>query len=138
MQSHQARRENTSPPTWWLDYSPGQALLLDDVLAEPLGRDGRRAAVGLHVVHRLFDLLVLAMVSSGIGMALLGDVFPAVFGVSKNLPTDFASLPLHTLHRSVGITLFVLLALHVGGALYHQIVLRDGLLGRMGLSFARR
>ena len=89
-------------------------------------------------VHRVFDLLVLAMVSSGIGMAVLGGIFPAAFGLSKTLPADFASLPLHTLHRSVGITLFVLLALHVGGALYHQIVLRDGLLSRMGLGFARR
>lgn len=85
-------------------------------------------------VHRIFDLLVLAMVGSGLGMALLGGVLPAVFGFSAKLPADLAALPLHTLHRCVGITLFVLLTLHIGGALYHQIILRDGLLGRMGLS----
>lgn len=89
------------------------------------------------LVHRIFDLLVLAMVASGISMAFLGGVFPAVFGLSAKLPASLDSLPLLAWHRGIGITLFVLLALHVGGALYHQLILRDGLIGRMMAGFAR-
>lgn len=90
-----------------------------------------------HLVHRVFDLLVLAMVVSGISMAFLGGVFPAVFGLGGKLPAPLDALPLLALHRGIGLTLFALLALHVGGALYHQLILRDGLIGRMVAGFAR-
>ena len=89
-------------------------------------------------VHRIFDLLILAMIASGIGMAALGGVFPAVFGQAATLPGGLSALPLHELHRGIGITIFALLALHVGGAFYHQFILRDGLIGRMGLGLVRR
>ena len=51
---------------------------------------------------------------------------------------DPATLPLHALHRGVGILLGLLLALHIGGAFYHQLILRDGLIGRMAPGFLRR
>jgi len=89
-------------------------------------------------VHRIFDLLILAMIASGIGMAALGGVFPAVFGLTGTLPAGFDTSLLHEVHRAIGITIFALLALHVGGAFYHQFILRDGLIGRMGLGLARR
>ena len=42
------------------------------------------------------------------------------------------ALPLHAIHRYTAITLFAFLALHVAGALFHQFILRDHLLSRMG------
>ena len=88
-------------------------------------------------VHRVFDVLILAMIASGIGMALLGGLLPAVMGFHGTLPANLNALPLHSLHRAIGIALFLLLSLHVAGALYHQFILRDGLLGRMAFSLRR-
>ena len=89
-------------------------------------------------VHRVFDLLILTMIGSGIGMALLGGLLPIIFGASGVLPMNLEALPLHALHRGIGFGLFGLLALHVGGALYHQLILRDGLIERMAPGLTRR
>ena len=89
-------------------------------------------------VHRVFDILILTMIGSGAGMVLAGGLLPAIFGTHSTLPASLATLPLHTLHRGIGIVLFALLSLHIGGALYHQLVLRDGLIGRMAPGFMRR
>lgn len=89
-------------------------------------------------VHRVLDLLILTMIGSGIGMALLGGLLPIIFGVNSVLPMNLETLPLHSLHRGIGFSLFGLLALHIGGALYHQLILRDGLIGRMAPGFTRR
>ena len=89
-------------------------------------------------VHRLFDGLILTMIASGLGMAILGGLLPVVLGIHGTLPVSLDALPLHTLHRTIGIVLGGLLALHVGGAFYHQIILRDGLIWRMAPGFLRR
>ena len=89
-------------------------------------------------VHRIFDILILTMIGSGVGMVLAGGLLPAILGTHGTLPASLATLPLHTLHRGIGIVLFALLSLHIGGALYHQLVLRDGLIGRMAPGFMRR
>lgn len=83
-------------------------------------------------VHRIFDVLILTMIGSGAGMALLAGLPAVVFGGRGHLPASLDALPLHSVHRYTAIVLFAFLALHVAGALYHQIILRDGLLARMG------
>jgi cytochrome b561 len=88
-------------------------------------------------VHRLFDVLILMMIASGIGMATLGGLFPVVFGGVGLLPADLSALPLHTIHRYTAIVLFVFLILHIGGALFHQFILRDKILSRMGFDWPR-
>lgn len=85
--------------------------------------------------HRIFDLLILLMIASGVGMAWLGGLFQVVFGGMGNLPANLEALPLRTLHRYTAIVLFALITLHVAGALFHQFILRDNLLSRMGFSF---
>ena len=85
-------------------------------------------------VHRLFDVLILVMIASGVGMALLADLPRVVFLGYGRLPADLNDLPLFAVHRYTAMALFALLVLHVGGALYHQFILRDGLLSRMGFS----
>lgn len=99
----------------------------------PALSSGMAWADGLaRIVHLLFDVLVLTMISSGIGMALLGGLFPVVFAGSGHLPESLDTLPLLAIHRYAAIALFLIFILHVGGALFHQIILRDGLLSRMG------
>ena len=80
-------------------------------------------------VHRLFDLLVFAMVGSGIGIAITTGLLRAL-ALRAPLPASFDVLP-HTLHVFFARTLMAFLALHVCGAIYHHFILRDGLLWRM-------
>ena len=89
------------------------------------------------MAHRLFDVMVLTMIASGIGMAWRGGLFPVVFNGIGHLPADLDALPWHTIHRYAAIVLFLLLLLHLGGALFHQVILRDRLLSRMGFDWSR-
>ncbi len=101
----------------------------------PVLRSGMAWADWLaRATHRAFDVLVLLMIASGIGMAFSGDLFPVVFEGIGHLPANLDALPLHAIHRYTAITLFAFLALHIAGALFHQFILRDKLLSRMGFS----
>lgn len=82
--------------------------------------------------HRVFDVLILLMIASGVGMAFSGGLFTVVFEGVGPLPANLDALPLHAIHRYTAITLFAFIALHVAGALFHQFILRDHLLSRMG------
>lgn len=88
-------------------------------------------------VHVLLYVAVLAMVSTGLGMATVGGLFDVVYG-SASFPADFdfEALPPRTGHGLFATLLLVLIALHVAGALYHQCVRKDRLLSRMW--FGRR
>lgn len=85
--------------------------------------------------HRVFDVLILTMIASGVGMAISGDLFPVVFEGVGHLPANLDALPLHAIHRYTAMTLFAFLVLHIGGALFHQLILRDNLLSRMAFSW---
>jgi cytochrome b561 len=87
------------------------------------------------VVHRLLNVLVIVMVGSGIGVALLSGVPDIVLGGKAQALGSFDQLPLFILHRITALILFAALALHAGGALYHQLLLRDGLMSRMWFGF---
>ncbi|MCC5868456.1 MAG: cytochrome b/b6 domain-containing protein [Gammaproteobacteria bacterium] len=89
------------------------------------------------LTHVLLYVVVLCMVSTGLGMAFLGDLFEVVYrtGVFPEA-FRFDSLPPNAGHRFFANVLIVLIALHVAGALYHQFVLKDRLLSRMW--FGRR
>ena len=63
-----------------------------------------------------------------------GGLFTVVFEGVGPLPANLDALPLHAIHRYTAITLFAFIALHVAGALFHQFILRDHLLSRMGFS----
>lgn len=88
-------------------------------------------------VHRIFDLLVLAMIVSGVAIALTCNLPAIVFLGDGALPPSFDALPAHSLHVIVARVLAGFVALHVVGALYHQFVLRDGLLARMTPALGR-
>jgi cytochrome b561 len=86
--------------------------------------------------HRLFYVVVLGMAGSGIFMALQTGLPGIVFGRGGALPADFWVFPVRTVHYLFSRLLMALIALHVAGALYHTLILKDGLLRRM--FFGRR
>ncbi len=87
-------------------------------------------------VHVSIYVVVLAMISTGIGTLGMSGAFPVVFGQPGTLPESFWEYPPRLGHMFFSRVLLVLLALHVAGALYHQFVRKDGLIGRMW--FGRR
>lgn len=80
--------------------------------------------------HLALNVAVLLMAFSGATLALQSGLLEAVFG-SGVLPSDFKAYTPRTVHGLVAKLAMGLVALHVVAALYHQFVLRDGLLGRM-------
>lgn len=81
-------------------------------------------------VHVAFYIVILGMVATGIGMMALSGAAPIIFGGTGTLP-DFEQYALRAPHGIGAFLLVALLAFHVAAALYHQFVLRDGLLRRM-------
>ncbi len=86
--------------------------------------------------HRMFYVAVLGMAGSGLVMALQAGLFGIVFSGHGSLPPDFWVFSLRAVHYAFSRLLMALIALHVAAALFHTLVLRDGLLRRM--FFGRR
>lgn len=86
--------------------------------------------IGL-ATHWLLYLGALGMGISGLGIASQSGIFPLLGGGEVLLPADFMVYPPRIGHGLVARLLLGLIALHVGAALYHQFIRRNGLLGRM-------
>jgi cytochrome b561 len=89
--------------------------------------------MGAKTVHTLFYVAILVMGASGIGMMLLSGAGDILFGVKPGPLPDFARFPPFYGHAFGALLLVTLLVGHVGAALWHQLVKRDHLLGRMGV-----
>jgi cytochrome b561 len=87
------------------------------------------------VSHRLLYAAVIGQGVSGWIMALQTGLPHTVFHGSS-LPADFWVYPIRSVHYVISRTLIALISLHVMGAIYHSLFLRDGLLKRM--FFGRR
>jgi len=85
--------------------------------------------------HRLLYVATVAMPASGLILALQSRLPWIVFG-GGTLPADFWAYSFRAVHYAFSRMLIVLIALHIAGALYHTLLLRDGLLRRM--FFGRR
>ncbi|PLK50663.1 cytochrome b [Uliginosibacterium sp. TH139] len=83
------------------------------------------------IVHRGLDLLVLTMIVSGAAMALQTGL-PLMALRGEAFPAEIVSLFAFTVHVVGACVLSGALVLHIGGALFHQFILKDGLLSRMG------
>lgn len=88
-----------------------------------------RAAQSVHVA---LYAVILAMIVSGIAMIALSGAGPLLLGQAGALP-DFTQYLPRGGHGILARLMLALLAAHVLAALYHQFVLKDRLLGRMGL-----
>jgi len=84
-------------------------------------------------VHRLLYLVILFMGASGIAMIALSGAGNILFGGQPGPLPNFFDYPPRGPHGLGAWLLMALLALHIGAALYHQFILRDRLLGRMGV-----
>jgi cytochrome b561 len=81
--------------------------------------------------HYLLYLGALGMGISGVALAMQSGLFSSVYNRAGNLPTDFYAYPVRFGHGFAASALILLVLLHIGAALYHQFILRDGLLDRM-------
>lgn len=84
-------------------------------------------------VHIGLYLLVIVMGASGIGIAMAAGLPGIVFNGVGQLPANFQGIPARAVHGMVAKLLMLAIVLHVIGALYHQLMRKDGLLSRMGL-----
>lgn len=89
-----------------------------------------------HLTHSLLYLCMLLMPITGLLMSFFSGRGVAVFGLFE-LASPFApdrsfAKSLNTLHTDVVFPLLVaMIGLHIGAVLYHQFVLKDGVLHRM-------
>lgn len=84
------------------------------------------------ITHYLLYLAVLGMTLSGLGMAQMSNLFQILFGgLGLPLPEDFWVYPPRAGHGITATVLMLLIALHIGAALYHQFIRKDNLLARM-------
>lgn len=84
------------------------------------------------MTHWGFYILIAGMVLTGLTTALGAGLFPIVYGgTAQSLPPELASMPTRVAHGFIATLLVALIALHIAAALYHQFVLKDGLLRRM-------
>jgi cytochrome b561 len=87
-----------------------------------------------NLTHLGLYVLTFAMVITGIILADQRGVLARTFGIgSTPTPGSFrrGGFSLGLLHGGIWTLLILLIALHVGAALYHQFILKDNLLGRM-------
>jgi cytochrome b561 len=83
------------------------------------------------ISHATFYPAVLGMGLMGLLMALQAGLFGIVFGGHGALPPSLWVYWPRWGHYLISRFLMILIGLHVCGALYHVLVLRDGLLRRM-------
>lgn len=82
------------------------------------------------LVHLGLYAAILVMVASGIGMVALTGAAPRIFSGGQ-LP-EFDLVPPYFMHGLMSRLLIALVIGHVGAALWHHFIRRDGLIARMG------
>ncbi len=110
---------------WWFGF---------DRKPDPVPGSPRWQERTAQLVHILFYVVILGMIASGMGMMALSGAAPLIFGGESALLPDFWKYPPRIPHALGARLLLALLGLHVGAALYHHFVRRDGLLWRMWFS----
>ncbi|MCI2393578.1 cytochrome b/b6 domain-containing protein [Aliiroseovarius sediminis] len=87
---------------------------------------------GARAAHWGLYVLVFLMVASGIGISITAGLPDIVFGGSADpLPQTFDDLAPRVAHGVISKLLLLTILAHIAGWLYHQFVLKDGLIRRM-------
>lgn len=86
------------------------------------------------VTHYALYLFVFLMAVSGVSLSLQAGLVQTVFGGVGSLPADFFVFTACVLYKVIAPVLLLLILLHIGGALYHQFVIKDKLFARMSFS----
>ncbi|WP_298982729.1 cytochrome b/b6 domain-containing protein [uncultured Roseibium sp.] len=82
-------------------------------------------------VHGLFYIVVFGMAASGIGMLVLSGASAILFGGANAPLADFSDFAPRIPHGIGARVMIVLLLFHIGGALFHQFIKKDGSFARM-------
>lgn len=109
---------------WWVAV---------DTKPQHIGGQPRWQEISASAVHGLLMLALLLMAASGIAMMALSGAGDIVWGGAPGPLPDFTQFAPRAGHGLVAFVIIVLTLVHVAAALYHQYVLRDRLLARMGL-----
>lgn len=80
--------------------------------------------------HLALNLIILLLVLSGVMLGLQSGAFAAVFA-SGVLPEDFKQFTPRQIHGLASRLAMGLIAVHLLAALWHQFIVKDGLLARM-------
>lgn len=104
----------------------------------PSAATPRWQAIAAHAVHGMLYLVIVVMVASGVAMIALSGATDTLFGGGSAALPDFAEYAPRGPHGLGASALWLLVIVHVFAALYHQFVLRDRLLARIGLGRAQR
>lgn len=84
-------------------------------------------------VHYLLYLLTILTVIAGVVLAISADLPAVLLNHVGELPKDYEDFVAHEAHDLFANLLFFTILLHAAAALYHQFILKDGLLSRMSL-----
>lgn len=82
-------------------------------------------------VHVLFYVVIFGMAASGIGMMVLSGAGSILFSGSAVPLPDFQDYAPRLPHGLGARLMVALLFLHIGAALYHHFIRKDGLIWRM-------
>jgi cytochrome b561 len=109
---------------WW--------VFVDRKPPAPKGMPALQVAAA-HALHGAFYVVIFTMAASGVAMMATSGAGPIVFGGSGAPLPDFQQFIGRVPHGLAGRMMLGLIALHVAAALYHQFVVKDRILARMGI-----
>ncbi|KXF88973.1 cytochrome b [Phaeobacter inhibens] len=107
---------------WW--------VFADSKPASPKG-DPIWQSLSAKAVHLLFYVVILGMAASGIGMLALSGAGAIILGAAAGDLPNFHDYAPRIPHGIGARAIVGLLVLHVGAALYHHFIKRDGLIWRI-------
>jgi cytochrome b561 len=81
--------------------------------------------------HFALNILTLLVAVSGVGIAIQSGLPGIVFAGQGILPADFWAYAPRTAHGILTKLLAALIVLHVAGAIYHQLIIKDRLFLRI-------
>lgn len=138
-----AAMDNSDPDKLWMLSAHrliGLLILGLTVLRIVLRRflpapDHARTGSGLldmlgQAMPKLLNIFVILMAVSGIVLGRQAGLSEALAGTAP-LPDSFFAFLSRIVHGILAKLIMAMIALHVLGALYHQVLLQDGLFGRM-------
>jgi len=104
-----------------------------DKRPQPVAGSSRWQELSARAVHLLFYIVIIGMATSGIGLMALSGAGSILFAGAPGPLPDFQGLPPRAPHGAGARVMILLLLIHAGAALHHQLVRKDRLLNRMWL-----
>lgn len=140
---HDARKDEVATITGYIVHAlaGGAILLLTLARFYFRSKDGTPPEMGkalldkaAKVTHYLLYILLVLLPVSGVIQIVTSDVGKALLANDATmLPKKFDGVYAHVVHEQLFDVLIVLVVLHILGALKHQFINKDGLMGRMWL-----